>query len=148
MDGPEPHTDPFASLLGYHLRRASVAVMADLTASLAPLELTPAEASVLFAIGAGSGVTQAEIGRILGIARANMAPLMARFLALGLVEREAVDGRSQALTLTRAGRDLHDRARAAAAAHEDRMFGGFSAAERAAILAKLRALWEPESGGL
>jgi DNA-binding MarR family transcriptional regulator len=38
---------------------------------------------------------------------------------------EAVDGRSQALTLTPAGRDLHDRARSAADAHEARMFSGF-----------------------
>jgi DNA-binding MarR family transcriptional regulator len=145
MDGPESHTDPFESLLGYHLRRASVAVMADLTAALAPLALTPAEASVLFVIGAGRGVTQAEIGRALGIARANMAPLMARFLASGLVGREAVDGRSQALTLTRGGRDLHDQARAAVEAHETRIFSRFSATERAAMLQKLRALWNSES---
>jgi DNA-binding MarR family transcriptional regulator len=56
---------------------------------------------------------------------------------------EAVDGRSQALTLTPAGRDLHDRARSAADAHEARMFSGFSAAERAVTLAKLRAVWAP-----
>lgn len=142
MDGSHPAADPFAILLGYHLRRASVAVMADLAGALAPLSLTPAEASVLFVIGAANGVTQAEIGRILGIARANMAPLMARFLSSGLVQREAVDGRSQSLTLTRAGRIVHDRARAAAQTHETRMFGHFSAAERAMTLSKLRDLWE------
>jgi DNA-binding MarR family transcriptional regulator len=143
MDGVEDlHGDPFGTLLGYHLRRASVAVMADLTASLAPLELSPVEASVLFVIGAAGGVTQAEIGRRLGIARANMAPLMARLIQTGLVGREAVDGRSQALTLTPRGRETHDKARAAAGAHEARLFGGLTPAERAKMLARLRALWQ------
>jgi DNA-binding MarR family transcriptional regulator len=146
MDGvKEVGGDPFGSLLGYHLRRASVAVMADLAAALAPLELSPVEASVLFVIGAAGGVTQAEIGRRLGIARANMAPLMARLIQTGLVGREAVDGRSQALTLTPGGRAIHDHARAAARAHEARLFGGFTSAERAKILVRLRELWQAAS---
>jgi DNA-binding MarR family transcriptional regulator len=147
MDGQDqPRADPFDTLLGYHLRRASVAVMTDFTTALAPLNLTPAEASVLFVIGAANGVTQAEIGRVLGIQRANMAPLMARLLKARLVKREAVDGRSQALTLSRGGREIHDQARAAAEAHEDRIFGHFSPAERARILVRLREIWR-EGGG-
>lgn len=143
MDGSEEtQTDPFGTLLGYHLRRASVAVMADLTAALAPLNLTPAEASVLFVIGAANGVTQAEIGRVLGIQRANMAPLMARLVKARLVKREAVDGRSQALTLSRGGREIHDQAKAAADAHEARLFGHFSPAERARVLVRLREIWQ------
>jgi DNA-binding MarR family transcriptional regulator len=145
-EGQDFGGDPFGTLLGYHLRRASVAVMADLAASLAPLNLTPVEASVLFVIGASGGVTQAEIGRRLGIARANMAPLMARLIEAGLVARAAVDGRSQALNLSPAGREVHDQARAAAQAHEARLFGGFTAAERARILARLRDLWQSEGG--
>ncbi len=133
---------PFDRFLGYHLRRASVLVMADLTAALGPLGLKPAEASVLFLIGGHDGITQAEIGRALGIQRANMAPLIAQLMEAGLVAREAVDGRSQALRLTAAGVTVHEQAIAATQAHEARLFGALTEAERTRLIAVLRGLWE------
>jgi DNA-binding MarR family transcriptional regulator len=133
--------DPFDGLLGYHLRRLSVAVMADLTLALAPLALKPADASVLFVIAGAGGITQSEVGRVLGIQRANMAPLMAALLKRGLVEREPVDGRSQALRLSKSGEEIHRKAWAATRAHEARMFGGLSAPARARMTAQLRDLW-------
>jgi DNA-binding MarR family transcriptional regulator len=139
-------TDPFDDLLGYHLRRASVAVMADLTAALAPLGLKPVEASVLFVIAAGGGVTQAQIGRVLGIQRANMAPLMARLMKEKLVVREKMDGRSQALRLSLWGRAMHGRAMAATQAHEGRMFGAVPQADRAKMIKQLRGLWLTAEG--
>jgi DNA-binding MarR family transcriptional regulator len=136
--------DPFAGLLGYHLRRASVLVMADLTAALEPLGLTPTAASVLFIIAAGGGVTQAEIGRALGIQRANMAPIIGHLIRQDLLEREAVDGRSQALRLSRAGQATHRKAMQTTLAHEQRLFGNFTAAERERMIAQLRVVWESE----
>jgi DNA-binding MarR family transcriptional regulator len=133
--------DPFDGLLGYHLRRLSVLVMADLAAALAPFGLKPAEASVLFMIGQGGVMTQSDIGRALGIQRANMAPLIAGLIKRGLVAREPMDGRSQALTLTAAGREICQDSWAATKAHEDRMFGALSAEERDALLARIRGLW-------
>jgi hypothetical protein len=73
-DLDERAIDPFGCLLGYHLRRLSVLVMADFTAALAPLGLKPAEASVLYAVAAAPGLTQSDVGKTLGIQRANMAP--------------------------------------------------------------------------
>jgi DNA-binding MarR family transcriptional regulator len=139
-------TEAFSSLLGYHLRRASVLVMSDLTAALEPLGLKPAEASALFVIAAAGGITQAEIGRVLGIQRANMAPLMANLIKRGLVARQAVDGRSQALRLTRAGAAMHRHAMEATQAHEQRLFGHLSQSDRTRMITQLQGLWQSGEG--
>jgi len=134
-------TDPFDALLGYHLRRASVAVMADLAAALAPLDLKPAEASILFTIAAADGITQAEIGRALGIQRANMAPIIASLTKRGLLAKQTADGRSQSLRLTQTGQTIHHQASAAAQDHEHRLFGHLPAAERQRLMTQLKTIW-------
>jgi DNA-binding MarR family transcriptional regulator len=134
--------DPFDSLIGYHLRRLSVLAMNDFTKALAPLALKPADASILFALAARSGSTQSGMGRILGIRRANMAPLIGALLDRGLIERTAVDGRSQSLRLSVSGRALQRRAWKAAALHEEHLFGTLSAETRAALVELLRGLWQ------
>jgi DNA-binding MarR family transcriptional regulator len=135
-------TDPFDALLGYHLRRLSVLVMADLTASLAPLGLKPADASILLALNSDSVLTQSDIGRRLGIQRANMAPLMAGLMHNGLVEKQAVDRRSYAVRLSRAGRAVHRQVRGLMAAHEARMFASLTPAARQRLVKQLKALWQ------
>lgn len=140
-----PESDPFGALLGYHLRRLSVIAMADLTESLAPLGLKPADASVLFMIGSNSRLTQSDIGRALGILRANMAPLIAALVKRGLVEREPVDGRSQALCLTPAGQAIRRQAWRSTKAHEARMFGTLTPAAHTRMVAQLRTLWQAKN---
>lgn len=134
--------DPFEQLLGYHIRRLSVLVMSDLSESLAPHKLNPADASILLTIGASPGVTQSEVGRALGILRANMAPLVAALESRGLVERKPVDGRSQALTLTAPGQTLARQIKTITKTHEERLFGRLSAAERRNLVALLKSLWQ------
>ncbi|RZM33077.1 MAG: MarR family transcriptional regulator, partial [Sphingomonas sp.] len=68
-------------LIGYHLRRASNIMMADLTERLSVLCLTTTEASILVVLAAETAITQAEIGRRLSIKRANMAPIVAGLVA-------------------------------------------------------------------
>lgn len=75
----------------------------------------PVEATVLLVIGANPGVIQSEVGRLLGIASVNMALLVARLADRELIERDAVDGRSQGLKLSDAGRRRSLRSKAAAA---------------------------------
>lgn len=103
--------DPVKDLPGYALRRVSVAFMSRLAARLARLDLRPAEATVLLVIQDNPGVKQSEIGRLLGVVSANMAPLVARLADRDLIIRQAVDGRSQGLTLSEAGRRIAQRAR-------------------------------------
>ncbi|MEH3106981.1 MAG: MarR family transcriptional regulator [Sphingomonas fennica] len=147
-DLPHAVTDPLSGLLGYQLRRASVVMMADLAEVLAPLGLRPSESTTLLTIGANPTITQSELGRHLGIKRANMTPLTASLVARGLIDRTPVDGRSHGLRLTAAGAALAEEARAAIGAHEQRFraaLGGTAQAPLIAALAAIRAI-DPDRG--
>ena len=133
--------DPLKDLPGYALRRASAAVMAKLAERLAVLDLRPSEASVLLVIDANPGVTQSEIGRLLDIARANMAPLTARLAARDLIVRQAAGGRSHGLTLSEAGRRLTRKAQRAVAELETELLAHIPAAQRSAFLRTLKSLF-------
>jgi DNA-binding MarR family transcriptional regulator len=128
------------SLPGYALRRVSAAFMARLAQRLSRLELRPADATVLLVIGANPGVTQSEIGRLLAIASANMAPLAARLADRNLIVREAVDGRSQGLTLSDAGQRIAQKVRSIIDDLEASLLERIPAAERAPFLRVLLAL--------
>lgn len=134
--------DPLATLLGYQLRRLSVLVMADLAEALAPLDLRSAEATMLFLIAAQPGLTQSDLGRTLGIQRANMAPLIAGLDQRGLLDRAKLDGRSQSLRLTDAGAALCRQAWERVQDHEARLFADLSPGERSRWATQLRDLWE------
>lgn len=110
--------DPIALRLGYLLRRASSAMMADLGQALMEIGLRPVEGTILILVGANPGCIQSELGRMLGIKRANMVPLIARLAARGYLDKSPVDGRSLALTLTAAGKAARARADAIMDAHE------------------------------
>jgi DNA-binding MarR family transcriptional regulator len=92
--------------MGYHLRRAANAMLADLGQRIEPLGLTLTEMSVLQLVAANPQIRQSEIGQVLAIKRANMAPLIAALEARGWIHREAIDGRSQGLRLTPSGETL------------------------------------------
>ena len=140
-----PVPDPFNGMLGSHLRRSSVIAMTDLAESLAPLKLKPVEYSILSTIAFHPGSTQSEVGKALGILRANMAPIIATLTKKGLIDREPVDGRSQALRLSAAGHAVCRRALNITREHEERVFGALSPAARTRMIAQLRALWQPRS---
>lgn len=132
--------DPVKDLPGYALRRVSAAFMARLAARLSRLDLRPAEATVLLVIGANPGVIQSDVGRLLGIVSANMAPLVARLVDRELIVREAVDGRSQGLTLSDAGRRIIRKGRSIIDDLESDLLERIPAADRAAFLKVLAAL--------
>ena len=132
---------PLDSLLGYRLRRASMAMMADLMSALTPLGLSAGEASFLILVGANPGCRQSDVGRTLEIKRANMTPLVARMKARELVIDAPIDGRSRSLTLTEAGIALRDKALARVGA-ADRKVRQALAMDEGALLAALRSISE------
>jgi len=132
-------TSPLDSLLGYCLRRASMAMMADLMGALTPLGLSAGEASFLILVGANPGCRQSDVGRTLEIKRANMTPLVARMKARGLVTDAPIDGRSRSLTLTEAGVALRDKALARIGI-ADRKVRQTLAVDEKALLASLRSI--------
>ena len=112
--------NPVASRLGYRLRRSSSAMMATLGAGLELVGLRPVEATILLTIGANPGCIQSDIGRMLGIKRANMVPLITGLIQKDLVQKSPVDGRSFALSLTAEGEDVRSEADAIMTTHERR----------------------------
>ncbi|ACA17865.1 transcriptional regulator, MarR family [Methylobacterium sp. 4-46] len=137
---PRLHS-PLNDLLGYQLRRASNALMAELGQDLGRLGLTPTEASVLVLVAANPGVTQTEIGSELSIKRANMAPITARLDALGLVLRQPVDGRAQGLFVTQAGAARADEVRNAMTAHDRKIMALLPKDLRDGLRASLPVFW-------
>lgn len=132
--------DPIADRLGYLLRRASSVMMADLGAALAVTGLRPVEATIVILVGANSGCTQSDIGRMLGIKRANMVPLITGLCAKGLIDKTPADGRSQSLTLTPAGQERRDQADAMMRDHEARFEAMLAPGEVEALRAALGRL--------
>ncbi len=103
MKPVSPLTNPLDDMLGYRLRRASMAMMGDIVESLKPLGLSVGEASFLILVGANPGCRQSDVGRALAIKRANLTTLVTRMKVRGLVEDAPIDGRSLSLTLTEEG---------------------------------------------
>lgn len=95
--------DPLSALPGYLLRRAANAMMGELQSRLSHLGLRISDASVLLLIAEKSTFTSSDIGKTLDIQRANMVPLLARLETAGLIERQPIDRKSQAVVLTPAG---------------------------------------------
>ncbi len=109
--------------LGYFLRRLQVAVFKDFIRTLAPVNLRPAQYSVLILIETNPGRSQAAIGKALDIERARLARLLHELERRGLIERRPAsrDARSHALYLTGAGASAMARIKRLAMQHETRM---------------------------
>jgi DNA-binding MarR family transcriptional regulator len=133
--------DPLLQLCGYVLRRASGAAVAELNRRLAPLRLRHADVALLMLVHSCPGITQSQAGRMLDIKRANMVPFVARLEGRGVIGREQLDGRSQALALTSRGRMLLERARRVVDAHEAALLGRVPERLRPMVLPVLLALW-------
>jgi DNA-binding MarR family transcriptional regulator len=132
--------DPMQAYPGYLLRRASVIAMARLAKHLKALHLSPTEATVLTVIEANPNGKQSEIGRLLDIASANMAPLISRLAQRELIERQPVDGRSHGLVLSRSGRALMLRVKKTITEQEEYLLSKIPAKQRRSFLAGLLAL--------
>ncbi len=133
---------PMQGLLGFQLRRAWVAMGADLGRRLEPLSLTGMSLSVLLMIEANPGVSQSELARQMDIKRANMTPMIAQFVERGMVERIATDGRSHGLQLSTAGEALVRQAWSAVRDNEQTFLSRLTPADRAHAARILTALRE------
>lgn len=120
---------------------------ADLAERLEVLSLTAISLSVLLMIQANPGVTQSELGRELGVKRANMAPLTAQFGERGLIDRQATDGRSQGLHLTAEGARLAAQAWSSVTANEASGVAHLTQAERAMLTGLLGRLRQQQPLG-
>lgn len=68
--------DQLSEYLGYSLKRAQLRIFDHFITSVAPLQLTPAQFSVLLLIEKNPGRNQTEIARTLGILRPNFVAML------------------------------------------------------------------------
>ena len=126
--------------VGYFLRRLQVALFKDFIRTLAPMDVRPAQYSVLILVAANPGRSQAAIGRALGIERARLARMLHELERRQWIERRraAGDGRSHSLFLTASGGKALARIKALAARHEAQMVELIGAKRRLLLLDLLR----------
>jgi DNA-binding MarR family transcriptional regulator len=129
-----------ADLLGYLLKRAQLKVFEDFLHCVAPLQLTPAQFSVLLLLDKNPGRNQTEIANTLGILRPNFVSMLDALESRDLCARmrSTNDRRSHILVMTDKGRAVLARAKKLVATkHEARLNELLGPANRVALLAML-----------
>ena len=126
--------------LGYFIRRLQVWVFQDFIRTLAPVDIRPAQYSVLVVIAANPGLSQSDLADRLGVERARLVRVLDNLEKRGLTQRLAspTDRRSHALRLTREGQKLLKRATLLAAAHEAKLIEKLGPEQRKSMLALLQ----------
>jgi DNA-binding MarR family transcriptional regulator len=130
------------ALVGYHLRRAQIAVFLDFAAAMGALRLTPGQFGVLALIQANPGMSQSALGRAMGVDRSTVVTVIDRLEGRGLVRRHpsATDARRYALRLSPLGLRRFAEALARVHKHERRVARRLSAGERKALMDLLRRM--------
>ena len=129
-----------SELLGYTLKRAQLKIFEDFLRCMAPLQLTPAQFSVLLLLDRNPGRNQTEIANTLGILRPNFVAMLDGLENRDLCARirSVNDRRSHQLVLTDKGKAVLARAKKLVAAkHETRLNELLGPANRAALVGML-----------
>jgi DNA-binding MarR family transcriptional regulator len=132
-----------SELLGYALKRAQLRVFEDFLDCVAPVQLTPAQFSVLLLLDANPGRNQTEIAATLGILRPNFVAMLDALESRELCvrTRSPSDRRSHILMLTDKGRTTLARAKKLVATkHEARLTELLGPDNRAALLTMLATI--------
>ena len=139
-EAPALQLGELSELLGYSLKRAQLKIFEDFLRCVAPLQLTPAQFSVLLLIEKNPGRNQTEIAATLGILRPNFVAMLDGLESRDLCTRMRAthDRRSHVLMLTDKGRAVLARAKKLVATkHEARLNELLGPANRAALLSML-----------
>lgn len=124
------------TLLGYHLRRAQIAVFQHFTETMGEADITPGQFGVLSVISGNSGLSQTQLGNALGIDRSTVVAVIDRLEGRGLVMRAAspTDRRSHALKLSEEGARLLRRLEEMVQEHERHIARTLSAEEQKRLI--------------
>jgi DNA-binding MarR family transcriptional regulator len=142
-ENPALQLGELSELLGYSLKRAQLRVFEDFLRCVAPLQLTPAQFSVLLLLEKNPGRNQTEIANTLGILRPNFVSMLDGLESRDLCARvrSTNDRRSHILMLTDKGRAVLARAKKLVAVkHEARLNELLGPANRIALLTMLTTI--------
>lgn len=128
-------------LLGYQLRRAAAAVLGDFAEAMADMDVKPAHFSTLVTIEEAGEIHQSDIGRRIGVQRANMVALVNELEGRGWIARRAATSgrRAWLYALTPAGQAAIAALHTRIAAHEAPFKARLDDVER--TIADLHRLW-------
>lgn len=118
-----PSDDALGGFVGYRIRRAWLAVQADLVNALKPFGLRIITYSALALVMSNPGLSQAQLATLMEIERPNLVSIIDELQKRGLLTRDKSpkDGRAYALHLTTDGQALLGSATQAVRAHEARL---------------------------
>lgn len=124
------------SLIGYHLRRAQIAVFQHFAATMGAAEITPGQFGVLTVIDSNPGLSQTQLGNALGIDRSTVVAVIDRLESRGLVVRAVSpsDRRSHALRLSDEGGRLLHRLEELVRSHERHIARDLSAEDKQRLI--------------
>lgn len=127
-------------LLGYHLRRAQLAVFHDFAAAVGVEAITPGQFGVLTLVRANEGLNQSELGEAMGVDRSTVVAVIDKLERRGLLRRTPApnDRRSYALRLSAEGRAMLDRLEPLVRRHEARIAAGLEPAEQQTLIGLLK----------
>ena len=136
-----------SDLVGYRMRRASAVIANDFTRAVAGTGMRQILFGILSIVEANPGINQGNVGRALGIQRANMVSLVNELADAGLVLRTtaADDRRAFALTLTPDGEAMVATCLERIYDHEDTLMSDMSDEDRATLLLLLARIEANES---
>lgn len=128
--------------IGYHLRRAQIAVFADFYASFESVNIRPVQYSILTIIEANPGLLQTQVSDALGIRKTNFVGLIVGLEKRGLVKRvqQENDRRSYGLYLSETGKDFMPHLHQLAQQHEQGVIGALSDKQTRDLFALLKAI--------
>jgi len=125
--------------VGHLLRRAYSVAKANTSAGLRELGITPMQAAAMMALRRAGTMSQAELGRAIGMERANIHGLVARMQKLEIVATapDPTDARQVRIVLSAAGMRHTDEIARASAASAETTLAPLTTDERATLIALL-----------
>ncbi len=121
------------------MRRAYHIAKANTSAGLRDLGITPMQAAAVMAVRRAGTLSQAELGRALGMPPANVHGLIARLQKLGMIEtaQHPLDARQVLVSLAAPGRERAAQIAALSLAAHDATLAPLAPHEREALIALL-----------
>lgn len=133
------------SLVGYNCRRAYLSIMPLFHERMSQYELRAVDFSVLSLLHANPNITQKRLSNAINVSPPNLAILLDRLEARGLLlrQRNPLDKRSQTLILTPGGEKMAGQAEQAVSQLEAEATSALSNAERQQLLTLLQKIFAP-----
>jgi DNA-binding MarR family transcriptional regulator len=144
VEAQEFDLDVLGDLVGYQLHRAEIESYRNFLKLFRHPKSTPKQFSALVLIGANPGISQIDLGSLLGMDRATTTAVIDKLEDRNLLtrQRSKADRRKQELHLTVHGKESLKLMKSRVRAHDEEITSNLTNAEKKlvkALLAKMRA---------